>query len=93
MNLLAQEMNETVFAMAYFVHRSGNISDFAFGTYFIKINGKNTGKLFNFFIIRCNIGIEYFGDFALKKIGIVDKNAAKPQVDDECREQFFHHRL
>ena len=90
MHLFAQEMHQLILSSGNFIHGGGHFSDFTLGTNFVKENRKNTRELFHLLIVRCNVRIENFGDFALKQIRVADKNTAKPKAHDQRTQQLFH---
>ena len=70
MHLLAEEMHQLVLTSRDFIHIGGHVTDFAFGTDFIEVNGEDTRQLLYLLIIRCDVGVQNLGDFALEKVSV-----------------------
>ena len=87
MHLLAQKMDKPVVAVRQFIHCCGNFAQFAFGSNLIKINRKNSCQLFDMLENWPDIGVKQGCYIALKQVGIRNKYPAKPQVNNERRQQ------
>ena len=83
MHLFTKEVNQFVLAARDLVHVGGDVTDLAFGSDLVEVDGEDTGELFHLFVIGTDVRVEDLGDLALEEVGVAQEDATQFEVDNQ----------